>query len=130
MSEAKPIEQPDVAQTFTVLDWIGTVIVALVIILLGVLAPISASTFRLMFEDFGGQLPGFTVLVLRPWFGPLLAVVPVTLVVLALGPLRTRGIGLRRLLVVVAFVLGLLACGCWVSGVYLPVFALAGAVGA
>jgi len=112
------------AGSFTILDWLGTIVAGGAVVALLVF-PGFAGHFEAMYRDFGdGALPLLTLMVLRPWVPPLLAVPPLVLLVLGLRP--APSLGRRRLLVVAAFVLASLLVALCVAGVYIPIFELAG----
>jgi len=120
------VESP---QSFTILDWIGALVTGgSVFGLVGF--PLVGSTYVGMYEDFGASasLPLLTRLVISGWFPPLLAATAAAPLALGLRP--SRPLAQRRLWVVGAFLLGWGALGLCVVGLYLPIFALAGAVGA
>ena len=109
---------------FTALDWIA---VALTI---GAIAAIVAFPFTLapmlrkMLDDFGGVQPALTELTLTRWFPLALALLPTaTLAAALLGQSR---LGVRRALVVAAFLLALATDAFLLIGMYLPIFELAG----
>ena len=111
---------------FTALDWIGAALAGAVALALG-LFPIVGRAFGGMFEDLGARaaLPLLTRLATSGWFPPALAIPAVAALALAVRP---GPLGPRRGLVVGAFLLGAAGLATCLVGVYLPVFALAGAV--
>jgi hypothetical protein len=117
-----------VSQAFTILDWIGVVVTVLALLGTCVLS-LNAGVFGGMFKDLGTRgLPLLTRLVLRPWFGFLLALPSAAMVTVAVLRHQRSSLGRRRALVVVAFVLALLAAGVILVGLYQPIFSMAGAV--
>ena len=90
--------------------------------------PIAGRSFAGMFEDMGSRatLPLLTRLATSAWF-PLVLALPVA-AFLVFGRQACRPLQRRRAWVVGAFVLGGFAFGLCLVGVYLPVFAVAGAV--
>ena len=113
---------------FTVMDWVGVVGAGFGV--LGLLVfPLVASTFSAMYADFGApSLPVLTTIVTRPWLPLVLALVPSGLLVFGLRP--RVSLGHRRLRVVAAFLLSWIFVGVSGVGLYLPVFAIAGAISA
>ena len=112
---------------FTVLDWVGLVLVLLPVSFLLTWPWLLAPAYRSMFSDFGGELPLLTQLVLSPWLTLAFAVVSLGLVGGA-ALLRGASIGNRRALAVVAFVVALVGVAMCFLGVYLPIFQLADAI--
>lgn len=113
---------------FTVLDWIGVAVVCKTIIALASLPPYLAPRFKQMFAEFGETLPALTRWITSyPWLGPLVALVPESLVAagLAAPPLS---LGNRRWLLVVAFLVAGGALALFVFGLYMPIFELAGSI--
>lgn len=108
-------------RTLTALDWIAAALGWLLAGALVLFALVHAPGFRKMFEEFGGELPVLTRLVLTPW--PALAACAVATATLV-GGVALR----RRALIVIGFFLALGGLGLCVAGVYLPIFEVAGAV--
>ena len=111
---------------FTVLDWIGAVLALGGTLFCWQLPFLTAPAYARMFEDFGGALPLLTRLVLSTWFPLALGLLP--LVPLAAGAAGRMRLGVRRALVVGAFVLSLAVSGACLVALELPLFRLAGAV--
>ena len=114
-------------ERFTVLDRLAVVMAGFN--LLGLLLfPIAGRSFAGMFEDLGSRanLPLLTRLATSTWF-PLALALPVA-ASLVIGLQARRPLPRRRAWVVGAFVLGGLAFGLCVVGMYLPIFAIAGAL--
>lgn len=110
------------------LDWLGAVWTGFAV--LGLLAfPLAAGSYRAMYADFGdAALPTLTHIVTQPWVPPLLAVVPLALLINAFR--SNVGVGARRSSVVAAFVLSSVLVAACLWAVYLPIFDLADAVSA
>jgi hypothetical protein len=114
-------------ERLTALDGIAVLLTGLLTAILAAFPFLVAPSFARMFRDFGGAaLPVLTRLVLSQWFpltlaattavGPVLACIPKV-------PLRAR-----RWALVAAFAFGCAAVGvCW-TGLYQPIFALAGKI--
>ncbi len=112
---------------FTVLDWIGLVVVLLPVSFLLTWPWLLAPSYRLMFSEFGSELPLLTQLVLSPWPPLAFAVISVGLVAGA-TLLRGASIGNRCALAVAAFVVALVGVAMCFLGVYLPIFQLANSI--
>ena len=110
----------------TALDWIGVTLVVFPCLFCMQFPFVLAPIFAGLLADMGGPVPPLTTLVLQPWLAPTLAVVP--LLVLAAGLLMRLSIGRRRLLIVVAFVVGASIAGLCLAGLYAPIFSLAGRI--
>jgi len=108
----------------SVLDWIGVVLVAssglLSLVVPFTLGPI----FRHLSESLGAP-PGSSPGLLQGWLPVTLGVAPLALVVWALGV--RQSLGRRRLLLVVAFALTVLAGAVSLVAVYGALFRMAGA---
>ena len=117
----------EAAQRFTVLDWLGTVVAGFSAVGL-LLFPVAGRSFGSMFRDLGSgsHLPTLTTLAISGWFPMLLGLLVGTGVVVGVRP--TVPLARRRILIVGAFVLGGIGFGLCLVGVYLPIFAIAGAV--
>jgi hypothetical protein len=117
----------DPSQSFTTLDWIGTVVTGTNALGL-LLFPLAGRSFALMFQEFGAEnkLPALTHLAISWWFPMMFGVLVAAGVVL--GIRRTTPIERRRAWIVGAFVLGGVGFGVCLAGVYLPIFALADAI--
>jgi hypothetical protein len=111
---------------FTALDWIGAATIVLLALAVMAVPFVVAPPIVSMYEEFEAALPTITRLVITGWFAPLLAQLPLALLVVAL--IRRHKLSAARPLVALAFVLAL-ACGalCW-YGLYAPIFELAGAI--
>jgi hypothetical protein len=118
---AKSAEPAPSTQTFTVLDWIGTLVAGATILSLMVL-PLAG--FGQMFRDLGGAetLPLLTRLALLPGFTLVLALPAVASFVSGLR--SRRGLSRRRMWIVVAFGLGCLGHGICAVAMYVPIFSL------
>jgi hypothetical protein len=112
--------------SFSALDWTGALLAGFGV--LGLLGfPLVGRTYAGMFEDFGAHaaLPRLTRLATSVWFPCVLSLPAIASLMLGF---RRRPIAQRRLCVVGATVLGWGALALCVVGLYLPIFALAGAV--
>jgi hypothetical protein len=112
-------------QSFTVLDWIGTLVAGSTLLSLMVL-PLAG--FGAMFRDLGGAetLPLLTRVALLPGFTLLLALPGI--VSLVIGLRSRRGLSRRRMWIVVAFALGCLGHGICAAAMYIPIFSLSGKI--
>ena len=112
----------------TALDWIAVVLVGVGALFCIGFPFLIAPAFAAMFADFGTReaLPQLTRLGLTIWFPLMLGLNPASIAFYALSGHHT--LGRRRLLIVVAFVLSLLASGLCLAAMYAPVFALAGKI--
>lgn len=112
----------------TVLDWNGLVFVVPPVVLLLIASPVVTPAFAEMFASFGPEsgLPAITRLVMSWWLPPLLAAVPLALVIAAAT--GRRPIGTRRLLGVAAFLCGAAGAALYLVGMYAPIYAIAGSV--
>lgn len=110
----------------TALDWIAVVGVGCGALFCFLFPFLIAPTFTKMFLDFGNaaELPNITQLGMTTWFPLMLGLNPASVVFHALSGKHT--LGRRRLLIVAAFVLALIACGICLVAMYAPIFALAG----
>ena len=112
---------------FTVLDWIGCVLTAIMILILFGF-PVTAAAFSEMFEDFGGELPTLTAIVLIPWFAPLLGALAACIFVMQWIDWAKHHLKRRRILVAGSFLFALISfCICRLA-LYLPIFKMAGAL--
>lgn len=116
--------RPKVGALDGVLVGVGTVALALLLVLQGIVAP----TFASMFRDFGGELPALTRLALG-WSlagvgGALWLACTAAGTALLLAGHRTAG----RTALTAAVLLTFAASGVLLVALYLPVFQLAGAV--
>ena len=109
----------------TALDWIGAVVAGLGVLFLFQF-PLMSAHFAKMFADFGGELPAVTRLGLTLWFPMILGAMPLVWLVAALGPWFRLGV--RRALIVFAFVEGLASAAFCLYAMYAPIFALAAAI--
>lgn len=120
------MESSSASESFTVLDWIGTA--AVYILIAGLLAfPLAGRSFAWMYRDFGyTQLPRLTAWAISWWFPPLLALLPLGSVAQVFrSSIPLRG---RRAFAVGAFVLALAGLALCLIGVYQPIFDLAGKI--
>lgn len=113
-------------EELTALDWIAVVGVCAAALFCFQFPFLTAPHFAKMFADFGGELPDLTQLAMTTWFPLMLGLNPASIVFHALSGKHT--LGRRRLLIVVAFVVGLIACGVCLVAMYAPVFAIAGRI--
>jgi hypothetical protein len=108
----------------SLLDWIGVVLVTSSGLLSGVVPLVLAPMFRRLSESLGAP-PGASVGLLQGWIPVTLGVAPLVLVVWALGV--RQSIGRRRLLLVVAFALTVLAGAVSLLALYGALFSMAAA---
>jgi hypothetical protein len=108
----------------SLLDWIGVVLVTSSGLLSGVVPLVLAQMFRCLSESLGAP-PGASVGLLQGWIPVTLGVAPLVLVVWALGV--RQSIGRRRLLLVVAFALTVLAGAVSLLALYGALFSMAAA---
>lgn len=115
------------AHSLTVLDWIGVAVAASSGVGLATF-PVVGQRFATMFDDLGPRaaLPLLTRLVLTTWFPLGLALFVV--VAIAIGLRGARALAARRAWIVGAFLVGAAGFATCFVGVYMPVFALAGAI--
>lgn len=114
-------------EPFTILDWVGAVVAGFSA--LGLLAfPVAGRSFATMFKDLGSpeRLPALTRLAISGWFPVVLGLVVGAGV--TFGVRRASALGRRRAWIVGAFVVGGVGFALCLVGVYLPIFAVAGAV--
>lgn len=114
--------------SFTVLDWLGVALVALMgqgLILFRILV---VPIFTAMYADLVGPLPTATALVSTRWFVPLLAVLPQGILAVGFALWAKLSLGQRRALVVSAFLLALAAIAFGLVSLYLPILSIAGAI--
>jgi hypothetical protein len=112
-----------VEEELTLLDWLGAAIASLGTMFCCLFALFIGPRFKKLLEDFGGEFPPITLLVLMPWFPLLLGLIPALMVALAL--VGNTSWGVRRGLIVGASFLSLLASGLCLYGIYSPIFAAA-----
>lgn len=113
-------------RSFTVLDWIGVVVTAIVVGWLVRWPFVTGPAFSMMFQDMGGGLPAITLLALSR---PLpLAAAALTAVLAIAGILAPASLGKRRTLVVAGFTVGAGASALLLYAVYAPIFQLAGTI--
>lgn len=108
----------------SLLDWIGVVLVASSGVLSAVVPLALGPMFRRLSESLGAP-PGTSVGLLQGWIPVTLGVAPLVLVVWALGV--RQSIGRRRLLLVVAFALTVLAGAVSLLALYSALFSMAAA---
>ena len=108
----------------TALDWIAVLLVCAGALFCFLFPFLIAPRFAKMFADFGGELPNITQLGMTVWFPLMLGLNPASIVFHALSGKHT--LTKRRLLIVGAFVMAMVACGVCLISVYAPIFALAG----
>ncbi len=115
-------------ESFTTLDWVGTIVAAFAGVGL-LLFPLAGRSYAAMYRDFGSheQLPALTKLATSGWFPTVLATVVVSCMVLGVFRPGTP-LSVRRAWIVGAFLVGCAGFALCLVGTYLPVFALAGAV--
>ena len=120
---------PDVPDTslsrLSVLDWIGVLVVAGSGVLGLIVPALIAPMFRRLSESLGATGPSLAAWVLQGWVPGSLALLPLAVLVLALAipqPLMRR-----RMLLVLAFALTVVAAGALLVALYGTIFAMAGA---
>lgn len=126
MRALPPTASPDDTSLgrLSVLDWIGVVLVASSGLLSLVVPLTLAPMFRRLTESLGAP-PGTSVGLLQGWMPVALGVAPLVLVVWALAVRQT--IARRRLLLVVAFALTVLAGAVSLIALYGALFSMAAA---
>ena len=115
------------ANKMTIIDRIGMVYIVSNILGL-LLFPNVANTFRGMFQDFGGELPVITLLVLKPWFSIMFAVSGAVVFSLQWHKKIKTNIKHRRTVVIAAFIIVVTAAAVCVIGLYLPIFTMSQAL--
>jgi hypothetical protein len=112
-------------ETFGVLDGLGAALAALGALALATF-PTAGGNFAAMFEDFGSlsELPLLTRLATTTWFPLLLAATVAGMLGVGFG----RRAPARRYWLLGAVVLGAAGFALCLVGVYLPIFAIAGAI--
>ena len=108
---------------FTVVDWVFLGLVALPELFALVFPVLVAPVYARIFADFGSSLPLLTQLVVTRWFGFVVGMPAFLPLALALD--GRRGLGERRVLLLVGLVLALAGAGTLIWGVYAPMFAMA-----
>jgi hypothetical protein len=117
---------PEAPSNFTVLDWLGTVVTAFVVVAL-LLFPLVGHAFGATYRDLGSdELPMLTKLAISVWFPVLWGMIVVVGIVF--GVWRASPLWQRRAAIVGAFFVGLVGIGVCLVGVYWPLFALASTV--
>ena len=104
-------------------DYVGAILAAIAAfspLLLFVYGPV----FLRMYEDLGSELPAITKLVIQPWLGPALAILPIGALMLGVID-RGASLKRRRARIIGAFVAGSLVSALALYALYLPMFALA-----
>jgi hypothetical protein len=112
--------------SFTVFDKVGLAVGWVALLGALFLGFKVAPTFGKMFADFGGQVPAFTQLCLRPWFWLLAALLP--FLVVADGVVRNASMRGRATRLAIAVVVVLALIPVFLVGMYAPIFALASAI--
>ncbi len=113
-------------QHLTALDWIAVAGVGAGALFCFQFPFLIAPRFAKMFADFGGPLPDLTQLGMTIWFPLLLGLNPASVAIHALS--GKHSLGKRRLLIVAAFLMALVASGLCLAAMYMPIFALAGKI--
>lgn len=111
--------------SFSILDWMGLVVATMATISLMMFPVFIAPHFRVMYADFGGEIPVLTHWVLNPWFAPVFGAASAILIGLGL---RGKRIAQRRMLVVTAFGFSCASFALVWVGLYLPILNLAAAI--
>ena len=107
-------------------DWIGVILVGLCVLFCFQFPLVMGPAYARMFTDFGSALPPLTELGLTTWFPLMLGLNPASIAFYAVaGP---HPMGRRRLLIVVAFGMGLVAVGVLIAAMYQPIFSIAGQI--
>lgn len=121
-----PSDVPDTSLArLSVLDWIGVLVVA-GSGAFGVLVPaLIAPLFRRLSDSLGSTAPSMSAWVLHGWVPAVLGVLPLAVLTAALAvPLRVTQ---RRMLLVLAFALTVVATAVLLVALYGTLFSLAGA---
>jgi hypothetical protein len=113
---------------FTVLDWVGCVWVVMWILPLFFLNRITPS-FLEMFSSMGCALPVLSIIVLKPWFGPLLGIVSAGIFSLQWVEWFHKRLLRRRLIVVLSYIIASLFDAICFIALYLPIFRMASPIG-
>jgi hypothetical protein len=114
---------------FTILDWIGCVLVGMAILHLFYFYPSFTAVASDMFTALGGELPLLTAIALKPWFGPLIGAFCTGIFALQwVGWFRKR-LSRRRMIVVASFIIAVFFDSLCVLALYLPIFRMAKVVG-
>ena len=120
---------PDVPDTslsrLSLLDWIGVLVVAGSGVLGLIVPALLAPMFRRLSESLGATGPSLAAWVLRGWVPVSLAMLP--LAVLAVALAVPQPLMRRRMLLVLAFALTVVAAGALLVALYGTIFAMAGA---
>jgi hypothetical protein len=120
---------PDVPDTslsrLSLLDWIGVLVVGGSGVLGLIIPALIAPMFRRLSESLGATGPSLAAWVLQGWVPVSLAVLP--LAVLALALAIPQPLMRRRMLLVLAFALTVVAAGALLVALYGTIFAMAGA---
>jgi hypothetical protein len=120
---------PDVPDTslsrLSVLDWIGVLLVGGSGVLGLIIPALIAPMFRRLSESLGATGPSLAAWILQGWVPVSLAVLP--LAVLALALAIPQPLMRRRMLLVLAFALTVVAAGALLVALYGTIFAMAGA---
>ena len=111
----------------SVLDWIGAALVAISGLVSLALPLAVAPMFRRLSESLGAAPPAGLGSVLQGWIPFTIGLAPLALVVYALAV--RQPIHRRRLLLVLAFILTVLAGAMFLVALYGTLFKMAGAVG-
>jgi hypothetical protein len=109
---------------FIVLDWLGCVMVILLILIL-FLWPIAVSPLFKAYKDFGGSLPILTVFASKFWFSPFFGIFANILFLLQWHRLVKNNLRRRRGWIVFTFIFALFAHGICVIAIYLPIIKIA-----
>lgn len=107
----------------TVVDRIGMVYVVLNILGLFLFSGV-ANVFRKMYQDFGGEVPTITLLVLKPWFSILFALSGGIVFSLQWRKGINADIKQRRMIIITAFIIVLTASMVCIFSLWLPMLIL------
>lgn len=109
----------------TSMDWIALVIVGVGALALVGFAFVSRA-YGAMYRDFAAVLPFATRIAVKPWAGPIAALVPVTIVASVFR--QRRSLAMRRGTIAVAFAIELIILAGLTYALYEPLVALSSSV--
>ena len=113
---------------FTVSDWLGCILV-LVLIFTLLVWPFAILSITEMYDDFGGTLPTFTYLFVKAKLSSFLGLFTLVFFSMQFTGWVSSSIRRRRLWVVSSFIMSLIAMGLCIYALHLPVFQMASSVG-
>ena len=115
------MNKTEMANDFTVLDWIGFIYIMIFIIgLFGF--PILAAAFRDMYQDFGETLPILTTLVLMPWLSISLGIASIAVFSLLWHKSIKSSLIKQRAVIVISFIFSGATFGVCFFGIFQPIF--------